>query len=57
MNIIVCVCAQVHVKMCQETGAQLDNERLCEHLTELVVTSREPKVTIYFIQTNSLHSF
>jgi hypothetical protein len=30
----------------QETGAQLDNEVLCEHVTELMVTGREIKVHI-----------
>jgi hypothetical protein len=39
-------CAEVHVIICQQIGAQLDNERLCEHVGELAVTSRETKVTV-----------
>ena len=40
------VCAQLHFKICKETGVKLDKKHWYDHVPKSVKTSHEGKVTI-----------
>ena len=44
------VCAQLHFKICKETGVQLDKKRWYEYVPKSVETSQGGKVTILWNQ-------
>ena len=50
MIVCMCVCAQLHLKICKETGVQLDKKHLYEHVSKSVETSQGGKVTILWNQ-------